>query len=81
MVSAAQRSNSRDGALGAPSGPSGLIQDRLWVVKPEPTISVPSSRSWASDRPIAYSPPRSGVGIDICRTGTSAAGHISLSGT
>ena len=54
---------------------------RLWVVKPEPMISTPSSRSGASVRPSSNSSLGSSVGIDTWSTGTSASGNISTSGT
>ncbi|CAM5556450.1 hypothetical protein STENM223S_11113 [Streptomyces tendae] len=54
---------------------------RLWVKKPEPMISTPSSRSGASLRPISISRAGSRVGMETWRTGTSAPGYISTSGT
>ena len=54
---------------------------RLWVKKPLPMMSTPSSRSGASLRPISISRTGSRLGIEICSTGTSAAGYISTSGT
>ena len=44
-------------------------------------MRVPSSRNGASLRPISNSARGSSVGIDICRTGMSASGYISTSGT
>ena len=71
-----------DAVGGVESAPArGLNQRRLCVVKPEPTMSVPWSRSGASARPSWTSWCGSSVGIDICRTGTSASGNISTSGT
>ena len=51
------------------------------VVNPDPTISVPRSRSGPSDMPRSNNPCGSSVGMDICTTGTSASGYISFSGT
>ena len=60
---------------------SPVIARRLWVKKPLPMMSTPSSRSGASLRPISMSRTGSRLGIEIWSTGTSAAGYISTNGT
>jgi imidazolonepropionase-like amidohydrolase len=77
-ASAPQRSNSD---ITGDTEPSMLMARRLWVKKPLPTMSTPASRSGASLRPIPNSCCGSRVGMEICSTGTSAAGYISTSGT
>ncbi|CAM5716417.1 hypothetical protein SVIOM74S_02315 [Streptomyces violarus] len=72
-----QSSNSADQA-GMPPCRSAA---RLWVKKPEPTMSTPSSRKGASLRPISMSRTGSSVGMETWRTGMSASGYISTSGT
>jgi hypothetical protein len=57
------------------------MKGRPWVRNPLPMISTPSSRSGASRWPMAKSFCGSSVGIDICSTGTSASGYITVSGT
>ena len=74
-----QSSNSADQA-GTP-GPVCRSAARLWVKKPLPTISTPSSRSGASLRPMSIRRRGSSVGMEIWSTGMSASGNISTSGT
>lgn len=74
-----QASNSAD-QPGTP-GPVCRRAARLCVKNPLPTISTPSSRSGASLRPMSMRRVGSRVGMDIWRTGTSASGNISTSGT
>ncbi len=52
-----------------------------WVMNPLPMMSTPSSRSGASFTPRSRSSGASRLGIEICSTGTSAFGYITVSGT
>ncbi|HEX2705642.1 MAG TPA: class III extradiol ring-cleavage dioxygenase [Candidatus Lustribacter sp.] len=80
-IGAAQASNSRDHCGAHPPTSPNRASERLWVVKPDPTTSVPASRSGARAAPMRNSSAGSSVGIDICRTGMPASGYISTSGT
>ena len=50
-------------------------------MNPEPTTRTPSSRSGRNRRPSSISRAGSWVGRLSCRTGTSACGYITFSGT
>ncbi len=79
--SLAHASNSRPQPGAAPLVSPKFASERLWVVKPDPMISTPLSRSGASRRPISNNRRGCRVGMDTCRTGMSAPGYICTNGT
>src|SRR6266568_869462 len=80
-ASPAHRSNSVDQPGGGASNRKSRRNGSPWVRKPLPMISTPSSRNGRSAAPIRSSRPGSSVGIETWRTGMSAAGYITVSGT